>query len=426
MRKSRTLLKNAAARMQAVMFSSAALTAAIAILPAVAREQITSFSDTQGEHVFYANESGHVIQLAWNTNGPISNPGSWSAQDLTSVSGATGLAMVPARFSSFNDTYGEHVFYLGTNGHIYQLYLPWRASWVNQDLTSISNATITANPSFGVGASMSDLSGEHVFYVGTNDHIYQFYRPWNGSWENQDLTASAAGAVPDDDGTLAAFADGAGEHVVYFDDNRLQVHQLYWNWTGTQWIDQNLTSATGGPSIISSGLTAFYDAWGEHVIYPALDAGAVHIDQLYYPYGTNGSLWVGQEWVNQDLTAWPGGGGHTATGTTPLTSFADVMAESVYYLDTNGHVNQLFAHTGWTNQDLTTTAGATVTAYTTCLGWLTSISDETGDHVFYVGNTDLNVHMLYRNGSSTAWADVNVTASDPASEKPFANACLIQ
>jgi hypothetical protein len=188
--------------------------------------------------------------------------------------------------------------------------------------------------------------------------------------------------------------------------------------------ESDYSSATNGPAIINSGLTALYDAWGEHAIYPAFDAGVVHIDQLYYPYGTNGSLWVNQEWVNQDLTA--SNGGHVAVDATPLTSIADVMAESVYYFDTNGHVNQLFAHTGWTNEDLTTTAGATVTAYTKCLGWLTSISDGTGDHVFYIGNTDLNVHMLYRNGSSTAWTDIKLTASDPASQQPFAVACLIQ
>jgi hypothetical protein len=258
-------------------------------------------------------------------------------------------------------------------------------------------------------------SGEHVFYIGSNYHVYQFYMPWNGSWVNQDLTANAGG-LPDYDGYLAAFADGAGEHVFYMDDNLRHVHQLFWSWSGSKWVDQDLTGQSSGASLISSGLTAFYDAWGEHAIYPALVGGVVHIDQLYVPWGKN--------WVNQDLTAT--NNGHVALDATPLTSFADVLGESIYYLDTNEHVNQLFAEADWANEDLTVLAGSTTTAFTECPGFLTSFSDRAGDHVFYIGSTDENMHQFYRDGLTSGWADQNLTQGLPASEQPFAAACLIQ
>jgi hypothetical protein len=390
-------------------FIGAVMLATIGLAAAPARaQQITSFSDTLGEHVFYMDTSNHVMQLYWNAS-------SWVAQDLTLMSATTTLAAAPNRLSSFSDMEGEHVFYMGAGFHIYQLFAPWGGSWVNQDLTLLSKATNIADGYFGASAAFSDNSGEHVFYVGSNNHIYQIYWPWNGSWVNQDLTANAGG-LPDYDGNLAGFADAAGEHVFYFDDNLHQVHQLYWQWGATKWVDQNLTMVAGSSaSPTGIGVSAFYDAWGEHAIYPVNDAGVVHLDQLYLGSGGGG-------WANQDLTAWDGG--HAALNATSLTSIVDVMGESVYYFDTNSHVNQLFARANWSNEDLTQVSGATVAAYSTCPGWLTSFSDETGDHVFYIGNADLNAHMLYRNGSSTVWADTNLTAGLPASQQPWAFACL--
>jgi hypothetical protein len=153
----RLTLISAYTKSTAVAFFFAALAAAIAILPAAARvQQLTSFSDTTGEHVFYVSQSQHVLQLYWNTS-------SWSPQDLTSISGATTVAIAPGLLSSFYDTSGEHVFYIGSGFHIYQLYLSWGANlsgsgWVNQDLTKLSQATNVASEFFGASASMSDIS----------------------------------------------------------------------------------------------------------------------------------------------------------------------------------------------------------------------------------------------------------------------------
>jgi hypothetical protein len=404
-----------------------AILATMAILPTVASaQQMAAISDSTGEHVFYVDQGGHFLELSWNVLDPISSATSWSAQDLTSITGATGGGWL----SGFADMAGEHVFYMGPapSFHICQLYLPWGGTWTSQDLTELSKATNVASQFFGASASFSDSTGEHVFYVGSNLHIYQLYSPGvSGRWENQDWTGTGGGP-PDEDGHLAAFADETGEHVFYMDDNLRQVHQLYLVWGGSHPVDQDLTSQSGGPASISSGLTAFSDNWGEHVIYPAFVGGVVHIDQLYYVFPSS----AGEKWVNQDLTAWQDS--PLALDGTPLTSFTDVMAETVYYLEMNSHVNQLFARTGWTDEDLTKWSSASTSAFTECPGWFTSISDESGDHVFYVGSSDENLHMLYRNGGSagwtnkagTGWVDRNVTASQPASFQPFAAACLFQ
>jgi hypothetical protein len=48
-------------------------------------QQLASFSDTLGEHMFYADNDAHVRQLYWDVS-------AWANQDLTTLSGASNLA----------------------------------------------------------------------------------------------------------------------------------------------------------------------------------------------------------------------------------------------------------------------------------------------------------------------------------------------
>jgi hypothetical protein len=403
----------------AVVFFFAALAAAMAILPANARAQYgaqqgTSFSDTTGEHVFYLSQNNHVNELNWPATGSPSNASNWSILDLTSQTNAPSaypLVNYGTAITSFNDMLGEHVFYLGSNSHIYQLFRPWFGSWSYQDLTATSCAT---NAAYSPTASFSDIAGEHVFYTSSNSDIYQLYLPWGSvgnsgcaSWENQNLTTSAAGLLADTV-NLAAFADQEGEYVFY--TNKGNVRYLYWAWKGSSnWAD--VQGPSGAPLSTYFPMTAFWDNWGEHAIYSGIVGSATNIIQLYRTFGG--------QWGFQNLTDM--NGGHPANSATPLTSFTDVMGESVYYVDTNNHLNQLFAESDWGNTDLTQITGDPTNPYPACTGYLTSFSDETGDHVFYsafdaIVAGEADVHQLYRNGSSTGWTDVNLTANLSASQ----------
>ena len=241
-----------------------------------------------------------------------------------------------------------------------------------------------------------------MFYS-SNNHIYHLYAGWGSGWVNQDLTAMAGGITfPGGAGAAAAFTDSNGEHVAYTGQDS-HIHELYFQWGGSgKWVDLDLTKQTGGPA---SGfeLTAFTDQAGEHVIYSS--AG---------PTSTVEQLWtgLGNGWINQNLQVMANG--NPPYPNTALSSYADVMREHAYYIDSNLHVNQLYDRTSWFAQDLTVAAKSTVSA-NGCASILTSFSDGIGEHVFYLGS-DGNVHHFYWN--SIGWVDRNLTGSQPSSQLP--------
>src|SRR5580700_10794959 len=131
---------------------------------ATALSATTGFGDSLGDHIFYAAASQHVYQLYYAFSS-----GSWSSGDLTALTGAA-LVATGSFLSSFADTPGEHLIYFGANQHVYQLYYAYSThAWQNTDLTSLTGNTLAA-----VGSSVTsfvDSLGEHIGYLGTNEHV---------------------------------------------------------------------------------------------------------------------------------------------------------------------------------------------------------------------------------------------------------------
>jgi hypothetical protein len=70
---------------------------------------------------------------------------------------------------------------------------PSSASWSNQDLTSYpaTGSVLAASGSALTGFvdPNNTVGGEHVIYLGANQHVYQLYHDLAaGIWKNQDLT----------------------------------------------------------------------------------------------------------------------------------------------------------------------------------------------------------------------------------------------
>jgi hypothetical protein len=302
------------------------------ILPA-AKTGLTSFSDNAGAHAFYVGTNQNVYQLIWTS------ATGWVDQNLTNVSGGT-LAAPASKLAGFADGAGEHAFYFGPNQHVYQLIWTSATGWNNQDLTAITGNTLAASGSAVAG--FSDGAGEHAFYLGTNRHVYQLIWTSATGWNNQDLTAITGNTLAASGSAVAGFSDGAGAHAFYFGPNQ-HVYQLIWT-SATGWNNQDLTTQTGGKLAESgTGLTAFSDSSGEHAFYLGTNQ---HVYQLIWTSATG--------WNNQDLTAITGN--TLAEAGSALTGFADSVGEHTFYLGTNQHVYQLIwtGATGWSNQDLTT------------------------------------------------------------------------
>lgn len=208
---------------------------------------ITGFSDASGEHVFYLGANHHVYHLYYAFN-----PGKWmGAADLTSLTGAPAAASGSA-LSSFSDTPGEHLIYLGTNYHVYQLYYNFNAhEWGYGDLTSITGDVPAAAGS--ALASFFDNSGEHIFFLGTNHHVYQLYFENNvNEWTPvEDLTSDAGAQLAASGSALGGITDQNGEYVIYQDSNHnlwmLTYFYSYKYWQVFEASDSQFAANQGTP-----------------------------------------------------------------------------------------------------------------------------------------------------------------------------------
>jgi hypothetical protein len=300
-----------------------------------------AFRSPQQDHIVYLGTNQHVYQFVT----PATPQPEYVYQDLTATAGGA-LPNPGSALTGFDDTnagFGQHVFYLGTNLHIYQLYLAHSTQqWVDQDLTAMTNGSAAQT-----GSALASLldSQERAFYEGTNQHVYQLVTH-PGGWLNQDLTSTAGAPVAVSKSALSTILSGTQDHVIYVGTNQ-HVYQLVTNASGI-WVFQDLTSTTGGTLAASgSPLTSFYDRVGQHVFYLG---GNQHVYHLYYSSSS-------QTWVDQDLTAMTNGA--LAETGSALSSFIDGQGnEQVIYEGTNQHVYQLLTQPGgWVNHDLTAETG---------------------------------------------------------------------
>lgn len=153
----------------------------------------------------FATGNAHYFQVV-TSNSHIGhqecNAGSGSCNsfaDLTALTGAPVTATISSPLTGFGDNVGDHLFYPGTNQHLYQLYYcgancsPLN-TWLSQDITAMANdpqllATTTKLSSFTSGTQ------EHVVYEGSNQHIYQLVTTSSGGWTYRDLTATTGGPI---------------------------------------------------------------------------------------------------------------------------------------------------------------------------------------------------------------------------------------
>jgi hypothetical protein len=372
-----------------------------------AAQGLSSFSAAVpiDESLFFVGSDQHVhLGLGGN---PASN------QDLTFGSTPPGVMVFPySSLSSFSDQEGWHVFYVGMDQHVHQLFCPNGGSgctaggvlgWADQDLTHLGIGSV--NPgwwSFQL-TSFNDVAGEHVYYIGTDNDVHQLYYltgwtpygPAGSAWGDQNLTKLSAPSSKPACGGLASFSNltagstppTVGEYTYYISCYDGHVHQLHANWSTV--VDQDLLVTIG-----SAALTGFIDATGQYVYYISGDR---HVHEL---------SWNGTSLYNTDVTnAAPGGLPVDVYG--QLTSFSDVNGRHVYYAGQDYDVHQLsqiqtkicfrfscFTLWRWSDQDLTSSTYSAVKV-DPCFARFSSLSDVGGEqeHVYYTGN-DGHVHAL--------------------------------
>jgi hypothetical protein len=359
-------------------------------LPAAAQNpygsSIASFSDSYGEHVYYVGMNYHVYQLYWDGGNPVN-------QDLTQWTGGTLAWGGP--LTAFSDSYGEHVFYVGNGPTLDQLW--WSGSETYQNLTNSSGAV---KPYPNAISSFSDSYGEHLYYFDDqfDQTEYELSLNSNGSW-------SGCGQIGVSDGDLAGlatFGDSSGEYVYYTAAANQWLYAVY-RTGGEICADTSSTPLVVNAVGVPTALATYNNSSGHYVFYIGTNQ---HVYQLFTAqsgiFGT---------WTTSDLTE-ASDTSVVAASATALTAFSDSAGEHVFYVGTNQHVYQLYFNgTSWSNQDL---SGSGTVADDECGAKLTSFSDSYGEHVYYVG-TNGHVYHLYWN-SQYGWALQDMTTWSGATE----------
>ena len=349
-------------------------------------QSLTSLLVLGGDHAYYIATSQHVFQLYWSGQ-------SWVNQDLTVASGAATLPAPGSALTSVLVGNSDHVYYVDTNQHVNQLFFN-SLNWVWQDLTAAAGATnVSAQKVSLTGFSLN--GADHIIYLAGNQHVNHAW--WNGSsWSNEDLNALAQPSAVADPGTaLSSYTDNNGMVHVYYLDVNEHVCQLWWS--GQAWVNQDWTAASGTSAVATPGSAlSSYSAFNglEFVYY--FDSNH-HVNQLW---------WTGQGWNNQDWTALSNARTVAAAGSS-LSSMPGPNngTQFVHYLDTNRHINEL-SWTGqtWTNQDLTALSGtSTLAAAATNL---TNLVVTGGNHIYYI-DTQGHINQIYWTGQ--AWVDQDLT-----------------
>ncbi|GGA37494.1 hypothetical protein [Dyella nitratireducens] len=231
---------------------------------------LTSFALSSGEqHWGYIGTNGHVYNLYWGA-------GAYHVDDASGSAGAPQAAS--GALTSFTLPSGQqHWAYIGTNGDVYDLY--WSAG--SYYVADVSAATGAPRAASGALTSFTLPSGQqHWAYIGTNGNVYDLY--WSaGSYYIADVTA-AAGAPLASSGSLTSFVLPSGEqHWGYIGANG-HIYNLYWG-ADAYHVDDASGSA-GAPQAASSALTSFILPSGEqHWAYIGANGDVYN---LYWSSGT--------------------------------------------------------------------------------------------------------------------------------------------
>ncbi len=342
------------------------------------------------QHVFFIGTDKYVHELDIAAGaGAI-----WDDNDLTTLAGAVPPIPTSALAGFRLGTNSKHVFFIGTDNHVYELYFTAGTGWVFNDLTSLARAVRPAATSALDGHRLSDDS-KHVFFIGTDSHVHELVIAPGGRWADNDLTALATAVPPTPASALTSYRliSTNSQHVFFIGTDN-HVHELFID--GGSWADNDLTAlATAVPPTPASALTGYpLSDDSQHVFFIGTDN---HVHELFIDGGS---------WADNDLTALA-----TAVPPTPASALTGYPlsddSQHVFFIGTDNHVHELSINGGsWADNDLTALAGAVPpTPGSALTGYPLSTNSK---HVFFIG-TDNHVHELFL-APGGSWLDNDLTA----------------
>jgi hypothetical protein len=324
----------------------------------------------------------HVYHLHKDVSG-------WSADDLTSLTGAPTAAGNP---NAFHHNNAHSVVYRasGAAGQIHELYsygsphIDPTGPWIAANLSALASAPAAASDPVGYVRADGIPA---IVYRGVNNHIYELYLLSDGKWRVGNLTALAN--APLATGNPLGSTRFNSVNVVLYRAANGHLYELFLSAGSGGWQKNNLTGLTNAPT--SAGDPAMYHrTTGAAIVYRSRDG---HVRELFLSEAGGG-------WMQGDLTALtnaplaagnPSGYSRPPRWTEP--PYMDYYMPAVVYRGGNGHIYELFLDIDglWKVGDLTAITNA-VAAIRDPIGY--PIDDVTASVIYRgVGGRLYRIHM---------------------------------
>jgi RHS repeat-associated protein len=340
-------------------------------------------------HTFYFDTNQHLCHLFWNS------AGGWQNQDLTDQT-ESGSALIGSSLSAVLFGSAIHVFYQGTNQHIYDM--EWTGTaWQNLDLTTLGGATAISGTK--LSAVVFGVNSPTLFYEGTNQHFYIVYWAASASvWANADMSSiTGQTTLMATNSSVSSGFYGSGFYGFYLGTNQ---HLITIYWSGSAWATADVTTLSGGAlATVGSALTTLSIGAGSTPMMTFYEGPSQHVYSIYW---TTSSVWQ-----TLDFTSFSGATNVAAAATAFTNSSPSIHA---FYFGSNQHLDDInWNGSAWVNSDLTSLSGATVTGATGSA--LSSHGTSAGNtyHVFTTG-VDQHIYDTYYTPSPAGWHNADLFA----------------
>jgi hypothetical protein len=250
------------------------------------------------QHINYIGIDGHIHERFHRAEG------NWIHNDLSVIAGSSIFPAANSALDAYADLdLGQHVNFIGTDGHVHKLYIRPKGQWINNDLIMLSGNGITPSRTSPLSGYMAQDNGQHVNFIGTDGHVHELYNLHSAQWLNNDLTQlaqlSGPSVPPAPDSKLCGYwAWSDGKQHVNFTGTDGHVHDLSIAPNG-QWTNSDLTQLSGPSSATPASDGALHS-------YPQPN-GDLHVNFIGVNDAHLHELLLGPlaQWVDNDLNNIP-------------------------------------------------------------------------------------------------------------------------
>lgn len=252
----------------------------------------------------------HVMHSADDVN--------WTDTDVSPI--GNPLPDITSGVVGFTDSSGvPRVIYITqpTNGNEYATEVFLNGStWVNEGTLSVAAAA----PGTAVAGYLFNTTSQ-AFYIGTDGHIHEVYKPSNSGWLATDVTVAANAPLPISGSNLLGYKFNSNAPIHYFTSNG-HVHQIWWN--GSSWKTDDVTQLAGtAPNCVvgtQNGVKAPLTGYmfnGQ----PTVNCSAGGLIQMW---------WTGSKELWND---WTGAAGGSPELYDPIAGYAVGNHNTIFYFD---------------------------------------------------------------------------------------------